>query len=161
MKKIALALIVIIVGIQFIRPAKNINTVDPTKQISAVAPMPENVQIILKKACNNCHSNNSIYPWYSNIQPVYFWLSGHINDGKRHLNFDEFATYKLRKQYHKMEETIDMVKENNMPLKSYLLLHNEAKLTQEEKATITSWAQSVMDTMKNRYPIDSLIKKKS
>lgn len=160
-KKIGLGLLVCLVIIQFLRPAKNTNTVDANKQIIAVAAVPENVNVILKKACNDCHSNNTNYPWYSNIQPVYFWLNDHIKEGKREINFDEFATYRLRRQYHKMEELIEQVKEGEMPLSSYTLIHKDAKLTDAEKATLTGWAQGIMDSMKAKYPIDSLIKKKS
>ena len=79
---------------------------------------------------------------------------------KKHINYDEYTHKPLRFQYHKMEETIEMVKEGEMPLNSYTWVHKDAKLTTEEKAKITGWAQSVMDTMKARYPIDSLIRKK-
>ena len=72
---------------------------------------------------------------------------------------DDFANYKLRKQYHKMEEVIEQVKEGEMPLESYRLIHSEAKLTEEERVVLTNWAQSVLDSMKATYPIDSLIKK--
>ncbi len=160
-KKIGIAVVIILIGIQFIRPEKNNNPVEADKQITAVAEIPENVETIFKKACYDCHSNNTVYPWYSHIQPIYFWLDGHIKDGKKHFNFDEFASYKLRKQYHKMEEFIEMVKEDNMPLKSYVLIHDDAKLSVEEKTTITNWAQSIMDTMKAHHHIDSLVKPKS
>jgi oligoribonuclease NrnB/cAMP/cGMP phosphodiesterase (DHH superfamily) len=81
-------------------------------------------------------------------------------DGKRHFNLDDFANYKLRKQYHKMEEVIEQVKEGEMPLESYTFIHKEAKLTKDEQVILTSWAQSVLDSMKATYPIDSLIRKK-
>ena len=160
-KKIGLVLLVCLVILQFIRPSKNSNPVDASKQITAATAVPENATLILKKACNDCHSNNTNYPWYSNIQPVYFWLNDHIKEGKRELNFDEFASYRLRKQYHKMEELIEQVKEGEMPLSSYTLIHTDAKLTDAEKATLTGWAQGIMDSMKAKYPIDSLVKKKS
>ncbi|MFY7963994.1 MAG: heme-binding domain-containing protein [Chitinophagaceae bacterium] len=160
-KKIGIGLLICLIIIQFIRPTKNINTVDTSKQITAVAAVPENVNAILKKACNDCHSNNTNYPWYSNIQPVYFWLNNHITEGKREINFDEFASYRLRKQYHKMEELIEQVKEGEMPLSSYTWIHKDAVLTDAEKTTLTGWAQGVMDSMKAHYPIDSLVKKKS
>jgi len=160
-KKISLGLLICLVIIQLIRPPKNSNPVDASKQISAVAAVPENVNLILKKACNDCHSNNTTYPWYSNVQPVYFWLNNHIKEGKREINFDEFASYRLRRQYHKMEELIEQVKEGEMPLSSYTLIHKDARLTDAEKATLTGWAQGIMDAMKAKYPIDSLVKKKS
>jgi hypothetical protein len=161
LKKIGLGLLLCLIIIQFIRPAKNINTVDVTKQITAVATVPENVRIILKKACTDCHSNNTVYPWYSNIQPAYFWLNEHIKEGKREINFDEFAGYRLSKQYRKMEELIEQVNEGEMPLSSYSWIHKDTKVTNAERATLTSWAQGVMDTMKAHYPMDSLVKKKS
>ncbi len=160
-KKIVIGILICLLVIQFIRPAKNAGVTDKTKEIAAVIQVPENVQVILKKACNDCHSNNTVYPWYSNIQPVYFWLNHHINEGKREINFDEFATYRLRRQYHKLEEIIKQVKEGEMPLSSYTLIHKEAILTNDEKTTLTTWAKNAMDSMKAHYPIDSLVKKKS
>ena len=77
------------------------------------------------------------------------------------MNLDEYTNKSLRYQYHKMEETIEMVKDGKMPLDSYTWTHKDAKLTDEEKNKITSWAQSVMDSMKARYPIDSLVRKKN
>ena len=161
MKKVYTFLFVCFIAIQFIRPAKNNNSVIASHMISEVAPLPDNVNIIFKKACYDCHSNNTNYPWYSYVQPVNFWLTSHINDGKKHFNFDEFATYNLRKQYHKLEEVVEMVKEEHMPLSSYTFIHKDANLTSDERVMITSWAQSAMDSMKAHHPIDSLIKKKS
>lgn len=159
-KKILLVLLIILVFIQFIRPAKNQSTEVTANHIYNVYATNENVKTILDKACNDCHSNNTKYPWYANIQPVAWWLNDHIEDGKKHLNFSEYGAYNLRRQYHKMEEVIDEVKEGEMPLSSYTIVHTNAKLTAEEKATLTGWAQSIMDTMKAKYPIDSLVKKK-
>ena len=121
--------------------------------------IPADVKTILAKACNDCHSNNTVYPWYAKFQPVDWWLNTHVVDGKKHINYDEYTHKTLRYQYHKMEETIEMVKEGEMPLNSYTWVHKDAKLTEEEKAKITGWAQSVMDTMKAKYPLDSLIRK--
>lgn len=114
----------------------------------------------MAKACNDCHTNNTIYPWYSNFQPVLWWLDDHIKDGKKHLNLDEYTNKSLRYQYKKMEETVDMVKKGEMPLDSYIWVHKDAKLTDEEKNKIMDWANSVMDTLKAKYPIDSLMRKK-
>ncbi|MBS4042828.1 MAG: heme-binding domain-containing protein [Chitinophagaceae bacterium] len=161
MKKLYIIIIAIFIAIQFYRPASNSNPVIVSHTISSVALVPENVNTIFKKACYDCHSNNTTYPWYSYVQPVGLWLNSHINDGKKHLNFDEFATYRLRKQYHKLEEIIDEVKGKEMPLKSYVLIHNDANLSIAERVTLTNWASNVMDSMKAVYPMDSLMKPKS
>jgi DNA replicative helicase MCM subunit Mcm2 (Cdc46/Mcm family) len=159
-KKIMLVLLAALVVIQFIHPKKNKAEGPQPNFIGNVYSIPGDVKTILAKACNDCHSNNTTYPWYANFQPVHWWLDKHVKDGKKHINYDEYTNRPLRYQYHKMEETIEMVKEGEMPLNSYTWTHKDAKLTEEEKAKITGWAQSVMDTMKARYPIDSLIRKK-
>jgi DNA replicative helicase MCM subunit Mcm2 (Cdc46/Mcm family) len=159
-KKIMLVLLAALIVIQFIHPKKNKAEGPQPNYIGNVYAIPGDVKTILAKACNDCHSNNTTYPWYANFQPIHWWLEKHVKDGKKHINYDEYTNRPLRYQYHKMEETIEMVKEGEMPLNSYTWTHKDAKLTAEEKAKITGWAQSVMDTMKAKYPIDSLIRKK-
>ncbi|MFM7672155.1 MAG: heme-binding domain-containing protein [Bacteroidota bacterium] len=158
LKKIGWTILIALLVIQFIRPAKNQTSAPQPHAIQTKFSVPENVSAILKKACYDCHSNNSEYPWYSNIQPVYWWLNDHIAEGKGNLNFDEYTNKRLRFQYHKMEEVISEVKEGEMPLESYTWVHGEAKLSTEEKAALTGWAQNVMDSLKAHYPIDSLMK---
>lgn len=144
--------------IQFFRPEKNRETTPSPHHISTAFAIPDDVNLILKKACNDCHSNHSEYPWYFNFQPVGIWINGHIKDGKQHLNFSEYTNKRLRYQYHKMEEVIEMVKDGEMPLESYTWTHKDARLTDEEKNKLINWAQSVMDDMKSRYPVDSLMR---
>lgn len=159
-RKILLIIIVILIGIQFIRPAKNQSADILTSDISHAYPVPQNVSMILKKACNDCHSNHTIYPWYAEVQPVAWWLNHHIQEGKNELNFNEFAAYAIPKQYHKMEEVIEQVKEGEMPIWSYTLIHTDAKLTDEEKQTLIHWAEGIRSTMKAKYPADSLVIKR-
>jgi hypothetical protein len=104
----------------------------------------------------DCHSNNTRYPWYYNIQPVAWWLDNHVKDGKKELNFDEYTNKRPRFQYRRMEQTIDLVKKEEMPLDSYTWTHKDAILSQEEKTKLINWAQAIMDTLKTQYPIDSL-----
>jgi DNA replicative helicase MCM subunit Mcm2 (Cdc46/Mcm family) len=159
-KKIMLFLLAALIGIQFFHPKKNKAEGVQANYIGNKYAVPADVKTILDKACLDCHSNNTHYPWYANIQPVHWWLDKHINEGRKHINYDEYTSRPLRYQYHKMEETIEMVKEGEMPLNSYTWTHKDAKLSQEEKVKITSWAQSVMDTLKARYPMDSLVRAK-
>ncbi len=159
-KKILLFLLVVLVVIQFIHPKKNKAGDAQPNYIGNTFAIPADVKSILAKACNDCHSNNTRYPWYSDLQPVHWWLDKHIREGKRGLNFDEYTSLGLQYQYHKMEGVIKQIKGGGMPLDSYLWIHKDAKLTDEEKTKIINWANSVMDTMKARYPIDSLVRKK-
>ena len=163
-KKIKIFLLIFLgafIVIQFFHPAKNINTRPEAiaKDISTVFPIPDSVKNILQTSCYDCHSNNTKYPWYAGIQPGAWWLNDHIEEGKKELNFNEFASFKIRRQYKKLEEIIKEVEEDEMPLSSYILIHTDAKLSSEHKKTLTNWAKNMRDTMKAHYPADSLIKK--
>jgi hypothetical protein len=158
-KKLLLALLVVLLVLQAFRPEKN-NSGYKENDISSLYPVPDNVEQILVKACNDCHSNSTVYPWYAEVQPIAWWLNDHVKDGKKHLNFNEFATYKLAKQFHKLEEVFDEVKGGEMPLESYTVVHRDAKLTVAERNILMDWSVAVRDSMKSRFPADSLIMKK-
>ncbi len=159
-KKILLFLLAALVVIQFIHPKPNKAKGDQPNYIGKTFQVPDDVKSILSKACLDCHSNNTRYPWYSNIQPVDWWMNGHIKKGKKGMNLDEYTNRNLRYQYHKMEDVLEQLKEGDMPLNSYTWIHKDAILSQAEKNSLKNWANSVMDTMKAKYPLDSLIKKK-
>src|ERR1700759_2095677 len=124
-KKILIFVLVLLVGIQFIRPAKNQSTTATAQDIMQLYQMSDSVKLVLQKACYDCHSNNTRYYWYHEIMPLGWWLADHVNDGKKHLNFSEFGTYKPKKQDHKLEECEDEVKEGEMPLDSYTWVHKD------------------------------------
>ena len=155
-KTIGWLLLIVLIVIQFFRPEKNINPGDQPNAIFKKYIVSADVKTILDKACMDCHSNNTRYPWYNNIQPVAWWLNNHVIDGKKELNFDEYINRRPRFQYRRMEQTIDLVKKGEMPLDSYTWTHKDAILSEEEKTKLFAWAQSVMDTLKKQYPIDSL-----
>jgi len=144
-RKIVIAVVIILVAIQFIPYEKNLSN-DMEFDVFKSYNVPDNVQTILKNACNNCHTNQSTYPWYSNVEPVGYWLNDHIMDGKKDLNFSTFTKLPLVVQNHKLEEVVEMVEEKEMPLPSntYLGLHPEAKLTDEDRKVIIDWAKDQM-----------------
>lgn len=157
-KKLLLAALVILIGIQFIRPEPNEGRSTPF-DIKHAYSVPEPVARVLQVACNDCHSNKTQYPWYAKVQPVAWWLDGHIQEGKEHLNFSEFTRDRLAVQNHKFEEIIEMVEEGEMPLHSYtyLGLHKEANLSEAEKELLIRWAKDQMEGLAQKYPADSLI----
>ncbi len=161
MKKVLIGLGLILVVIQFFRPEKNLSD-DQRFDVSTKYLIPDSVQAILKVACNDCHSNRTEYPWYAEIQPFAWWLNYHVTDGKGHLNYSDFTSLPIAVQNHKFEETIEMVKEGEMPLASYtwLGLHAGAKLTDTQRQLIVSWAEAQMDSLKAQYPPDSLVLKR-
>lgn len=155
--KIFLALAVLLVLAQFIRPDRN-ESDDRTYDISTKYTVPDDVNHVLQVACNDCHSNKTVYPWYANVQPVALWLDNHITDGKRHLNFSEFTKRPIAVQNHKLEEIVEMVEEKEMPMKdyTYLGMHPEANLTDAQRELIINWAKEQMAMLKATYPADSL-----
>jgi mono/diheme cytochrome c family protein len=143
-KKIAYVLLAALVIIQFFKPERNLSTTKSANDITNKYAIPASVQEIFKTSCFDCHSNNTVYPWYANIQPVAWWLADHVNEGKRELNFSEFLTYSPKKAHHKLEEVNDMVKEGEMPLQSYTIIHQNAKLNEAQKLEIANWADGLM-----------------
>ena len=159
-KKILVFLLAALIIIQFFHPERNKATGEHSNYIGVVYPVPFDVKSILAKACDDCHSNNTRYPWYCNFQPVDWWIGNHINNGKKQLNMDEFTNRSLRYQYHKLEEITDQLKKGEMPLNSYTWIHKDARLTPDEKAKLTGWVNAIRDSMKAKYPADSLLRRK-
>jgi hypothetical protein len=157
-KKIFYGLGAIFLLAQLLRPEKNLSD-DQTHAIYTKYPMPDSVAAIMKVACNDCHTNKTNYPWYAEIQPVAWWLSDHVKDGKRHFNLSNFASMKVAIQNHKLEEMAEEIEKGDMPLPSYTYmgLHSEAKLTEQQKQTLIKWAHTQMDSLKTQYPADSLV----
>lgn len=142
-KRAVLILFVLLVLIQFIRPARNLSAATSPNDITQIYRVPEPVKVLLSKACNDCHSNNTHYPWYTNVQPVGLWLQHHVNEGKHELNFSEFGAYPAKRQYHKLEEVAKQVKHDEMPLSSYLWVHSDAKLSDADKQLLINWANEL------------------
>lgn len=146
-KKIAIALLVILIGMQFFRPEKNVAEGDYVAAfISETQPSPE-VKGILESACYDCHSANTTYPWYNNIAPISYWMADHVKEGKEHLNFSDWENYTVKKKDHKLEEVADEVKKGDMPLNEYTWTHADARLTQEQIRALVAW----VDQARERY----------
>jgi hypothetical protein len=159
LRRLLMLLLIVFIVIQFFRPKKNISEGPQPNNIATAYPVPENVKTILAKACNDCHSNNTRYPWYNNIQPVAWWLNNHVQDGKKELNYDEFTTYRPRKQYARLGQTKELVEKGEMPLDSYTWIHKDAILTDQEKQALYSWVATSRAAMEAKYPMDSLVRK--
>ncbi len=160
-KKIIIGILACLLLLQLYPSNKN-NSNEEQYSIHKKFPTPSHITTILQKACNDCHSNNTKYPSYASVQPIAMWMHNHIEEGKHHLNFSTFLQKKAAIQYHKLEEIIEQINEDVMPLSSYTMfgMHKEANLTKEEKQQVVEWATNCMDSMKAWYPSDSLVLKK-
>lgn len=147
-RKILLALLILLVAIQLFRPEKNLSGSNNPNAIDVHYTIPKEIGEVLRTSCYDCHSNNTIYPWYSNIQPFSWWLQNHVNEGKEELNFDEFNSYDAKKKKHKLDEVIEMIREDEMPLGSYTLIHRRAELSPQDKEKLISWASKLQKTIR-------------
>ncbi len=136
-KWILLVVVVVLAGIQIVRPNLANPPVNPQHAIQNVPP---DVQSILQRSCYDCHSSQTRWPWYAQIAPVSWLLKDDVEEGRKELSFSEFATYSPKKAARKMKETDQQVKEGEMPLWQYRLLHPEAKLSDADRQTLSSWA---------------------
>ena len=138
LKIVAIVIVAAFIVIQFFRP----DFTNPTVNSAEVLKTPENVGAILKRSCNDCHTNETAYPWYSKIQPSASFLKDHIDEGRSELNFSVWETYGNSKKKRKLDEICDQVKSRLMPLPSYLWIHWGAKLSDEEVKTLCDWANA-------------------
>lgn len=136
MKKLLLLTLLVFIGIQFI--PMDVPAEVPTKAEKKLTA-PKDVQAILQSSCFNCHSNNTTYPWYSSVAPVSWFTKMHVKEGREHMNFSTWEDYDDEKKLKYLEKIPKAIK-SKMPLPSYLLMHKEAVLTDEDKATLTTWA---------------------
>lgn len=148
LKRLLIVVVVLLIVIQFFRPQKNIAAGISPGDISLHYGVPDPVSQVLRRSCYDCHSDNTHYPWYYNVQPLAWWLDDHIREGKRELNFSAFATYTPKKAAHKLDEVVTETGEGEMPLPSYLRMHHSARLSDQEVALITTWATKLGDSIR-------------
>jgi hypothetical protein len=127
----------ILIGLFVVIQFKPVDRTNPPE--IADSDIPEEVKAILQAKCYDCHSNESHWPWYSYIAPVSWWVADHVHDGRKEVNFSLWDTYSSDKQEKKLEETYDEILDEFMPLKSYLIIHRDAKVTEDEFSTIELW----------------------
>lgn len=143
-KIIVLSLLAVFVGIQFIPTARNQSDTFYATDFMAVYVVPKPIEIVFKTSCYDCHSNHTDYPWYHKVQPVGRMLERHITDGKKELNFSEFGLYSSRKQKSTLNAIANQIKDGEMPLWSYTLMHRNAKLSEKDKAILLLWLDKMI-----------------
>jgi len=142
---LSVIVVAVVLAIQFIPVERNVSTVPPGQSFERTEKVPANVAAILKVSCYDCHSNNTRYPWYSELQPGAWFMAQHIKKGRDELNFDEFNNYSKRRKKAKIKSVISQIEKEEMPLKSYLLLHPDAGLTPNKKKVLLQFFQSELE----------------
>jgi hypothetical protein len=145
-----LGLLLALVAVQFVSTPRNTGPTEGPASLAAREKLPGDVHTMLQRACYDCHSDNTKYPWYAAVQPVAWWMNQHVADGKAEVNFSDFARYDTKRTVRKLRAVADEVRDRDMPLKSYLLMHGEAKLTDAEAARLAQWAEDLADEVESR-----------
>jgi hypothetical protein len=148
-KKILIALLIIFIAIQFIRPERNLGVADTTNDIEHAVAVSAEIKNILVSSCYDCHSNHTEYPWYFNIQPVAGWINHHIEEGKHKFNLSESKTFKTKRKLHKLEEMIEQIDTGEMPMSTYTLIHPNAVLSADQKNKLIAWTKESIATLKD------------
>ncbi len=138
-KIFVIALFAVFIILQFIRPARNNPAVIEAETLESAAAVPEDVEAILTRSCSDCHTNKTVYPWYSNISPFNRFLAGHIDEGRRELNFSVWNTYEKRRKNRKLDAVCEQITDREMPLPSYLWIHRDAELSDEDIKVLCDW----------------------
>src|ERR1041385_7131784 len=122
--------------IQAYRPAKTNPAIDQSKTVEATLQVTPQVSAIMDRSCNDCHSNKSRWPWYSNVAPVSWFVINHVNEGRHDMNFSEWGNYDKDKQSRRLRDICEQVSDGEMPLSSYTPLHPGSKLSAEDVKTL-------------------------
>ena len=146
-KIIALILLIVFVGIQFVPTERNQSNADFKTDFLIVNNTPEKIGVVLQTSCYDCHSNNTEYPWYNKIQPVAWFLEDHIKEGKKELNFNEWEAYSDRRKSSKLKSIISQIEDDAMPLSSYTLVHRDAILSPSEKALVMDYMKQLRESL--------------
>jgi len=137
--------LIVFVAMQFFHPAKNQSSrANSPDDFSTRYAVPADVQTVLQAACYDCHSHHTRYPWYTNIQPVAWFMANHITAGKQELNFNEYGSYSLKQQRNKLKRMKEQITYGKMPLHSYTWLHADARLTATQRQLLTNWIDSTL-----------------
>ncbi|MDE3741065.1 heme-binding domain-containing protein [Maribacter polysaccharolyticus] len=146
-KVIGWVLLIVLVGIQFVSTTRNQSDIVPTTDFMIVNNVPKPVENSLITSCYDCHSNNTNYPWYNKVQPVAWFLEGHVEDGKKELNFNEWGNYSSRRRNSKLKSIISQIEDDEMPLTSYTLIHSDAQLSEKNKEIVIKWITQLKDSL--------------
>jgi hypothetical protein len=146
-KRFALGLLVAFVLVQFIPVKKTNPAVDPAQTLWASGLVPTGFQTIFQRSCKDCHSNLTTWPWYSHVAPVSWMVTSDVNGGRSHFNIDDWGTYSSEKKQSRFTKLCEEMKSGGMPDSKYTLIHRSAKLTDQERTEMCTWAEAARQTL--------------
>lgn len=140
-KRIAIVLLFVVVGVQLIPRNRPEVIVENPNDLTANNSLPPKISTLLKASCYDCHSNETNYPWYTYVVPVSFLIEKDVREGRNELNFSEWETLSKLDKLEKLDDISDALGSDEMPLEIYTTIHSQAKLTDSDKEMIISWTE--------------------
>lgn len=145
--KILLGLALLLIVLQFFGPDTSVPEFDGSKDFLLVHQPQQEISAIIQSACYDCHSYQTNYPWYSSIVPVSWWLQDHIDEARDELNLSLWTDYPADRADHKLEEAIELIEAEEMPLPSYTWIHADARLSDQERRKLSAWFTSLREDL--------------
>ena len=145
-KKIVFWTLIVLALIQFIPVDRRKKPVDEKVNFVNVFKTPQNIQQILKKACYDCHSNETVYPKYAYVAPVSWSVQHHINEGREHLNFSEWGTFNKDLKKDMLQNSARSIKDYTMPFPGYIPQHPEANLNKAERVLLVNYFEDLLNS---------------
>jgi hypothetical protein len=145
-KRIVVVVVAALAAAQFLGPARTNPASDPAGSLRRRAPIPADVDAILVRSCRNCHSNDTVWPWYAYVAPMSWSVIGHVNEGREHFNLSEW-THTPEEGADLIDKVCRQVRRGRMPLASYTWIHRDAVLSDADKKVLCRWASDTADRL--------------
>ena len=147
-KKIIWSIVLLMIIVpQFIPVEKPEINEDVSNDLIAANEIPENISNLLKTSCYDCHSNQTVYPWYSNVAPVSWLVIRDVKEGRKELNFSDWETISKLDKAKILDDIAEEVEGGDMPMPIYFITHSDAKLSDKDRKDISSWAETFAEEL--------------
>jgi hypothetical protein len=147
LKRIVVAGAVIAAGAQFFQPDRTNPASDPAMSIRQDPLVTTEVMGLMERACFDCHTNETRWPWYSNVTPINYLTVRDVEEGRKHMDLSAWLSQAPARRASSLERMYDEVTDGAMPLPPFVLMHPEAKWTDDEKKTFLDWASALQDSL--------------
>ncbi len=144
-KRIGLATLALLVAIQFVPVNRTNPKFERSQSIYATAPMPPSVKAVFERACANCHSDETAWPWYSYVAPVSWMVAHDVHQARKAMNLSEWGNYSTNKKTDKLEEICEQLTNGDMPDRKYLLIHRGAWPSAQERDVVCQWSDDARE----------------
>jgi len=143
--KVGLGVLVLLLAIQMIPVSPSNPPVEPARTIYSIQAVPEPVKEVFSQSCNNCHSDETEWPWYSHIAPMSWLISRDVRRARGVINLSQWGTYSVKQRQEKLEDICEQLANGEMPERRYLLFHHDARVTQSQRKVVCDWTDDARE----------------